>query len=158
MNTESGGNALAVNRWDSNWFAGHPSVGLMQVIAGTFRAFAGPFRNTGPFEYGVSVNPLANIYAGLNYAIHRYGTAWTSVLGQGHGYDRGGFLRPGWNLAYNGTGRPEPVGWNMTGGGGMTVVINVPESSNPAEVGRILASKLAAFKKQGGYIYRPAGF
>ena len=25
-------------------------------------------------------------------------------------YDRGGFLQPGWNLAYNGLGRPEPVG------------------------------------------------
>jgi len=25
-------------------------------------------------------------------------------------YDRGGFLRPGWNLAYNGLGRPERVG------------------------------------------------
>jgi len=25
-------------------------------------------------------------------------------------YDQGGFLRPGWNLAYNGLGRPEPVG------------------------------------------------
>lgn len=26
-------------------------------------------------------------------------------------YDRGGWLRPGWNLAYNGLGRPEPVGY-----------------------------------------------
>ena len=34
-------------------------------------------------------------------------------------YDKGGFLRPGWNLAYNGLGRPEPVG-----GGGITVVLN----------------------------------
>jgi TP901 family phage tail tape measure protein len=29
-------------------------------------------------------------------------------------YDRGGFLRPGWNLAYNGLGRPEPVGGGFT--------------------------------------------
>jgi len=89
MTTESGGNPTAVNRWDSNWLAGHPSVGLMQLIRGTFAAYAGPYRNIGPFEYGVSVNPLANIYAGLNYAIHRYGGGWTRVLGQGHGYARG---------------------------------------------------------------------
>lgn len=158
MTTESGGNPWIVNRSDSNWFAGHPSVGLMQVIAGTFAKYAGPFRRTGPFEYGVSVNPLANIFAGLNYATHAYGAGWTSVLGQGHGYDRGGYLPTGWSMAYNGTGRPEPVGWNYTGRGGDTYIFNVPESSNPAEVGRILATKLAAFKKQGGYIYRPAGF
>jgi hypothetical protein len=71
---ESGGNWRAVNRWDSNWRAGHPSVGGAQVIAGTFRAYAGPFRNVGPFLYGVSVDPLANSYAGGNYAVHRYGS------------------------------------------------------------------------------------
>jgi len=36
-------------------------------------------------------------------------------------YDQGGFLRPGWNLAYNGTGALEPVG-----GGGGTVNIYMP--------------------------------
>jgi len=108
MQTESGGNPTVVNRTDSNWLAGHPSVGLMQVIAGTFASYAGRYRNTGPFEYGVSVNPLANIFAGLNYAVHRYGAGWTRVLGQGHGYDSGGWLMPGWNPPmYNGTGRPE---------------------------------------------------
>jgi hypothetical protein len=110
MATESGGDPIIVNRSDINWLLGHPSVGLMQVIAGTFDAYAGPFRNVGPFEYGVSVNPLANIFAGLNYAIHRYGPGWTSVLGHGHGYDSGGWLPAGLSLAYNGTGRPEPVG------------------------------------------------
>jgi SLT domain-containing protein len=93
MQTESGGNPTIVNKWDSNWLAGHPSVGLMQVIQGTFDAFAGPFRNLGPFLYGVSVNPMANIFAGLNYAVHRYGAAWTSVLGHGHGYSQGGAVR-----------------------------------------------------------------
>src|SRR5258708_37696042 len=79
----------------------------MQVIGPTFRAYAGPFRTTGPFEYGVSVAPLANIFAGLNYALHRYGTL--AALGQPGGYDNGGWLRPGLSLAYNGTGRP-PMG------------------------------------------------
>ena len=109
MATESGGNPFVVNKWDSNWLAGHPSVGLMQVIAGTFDAYAGPFRNIGPFEYGVSVNPLANIFSALNYAIHRYGAGWTSVLGHGHGYDKGGWLSPGLTMAWNGTGRAERV-------------------------------------------------
>ncbi|TXS08226.1 hypothetical protein EAO71_37130, partial [Streptomyces sp. ms191] len=61
MNQESGGNPNIVNRWDSNWIAGHPSVGLMQVIGPTFRAYAGKMAGVGPFAYGVSTNPLANI-------------------------------------------------------------------------------------------------
>lgn len=107
MNQESGGNPTVVNTWDSNWKAGHPSVGLMQVIAGTFQHYAGAFRGRGPFSYGVSVDPLANTYAGLNYALHRYGSL--SALNRPGGYDSGGYLQPGLNLAYNGTGRPEPV-------------------------------------------------
>ena len=90
MTTESGGDETAVNRTDSNWQAGHPSVGLMQVIGPTFDTYAGPYKNTGPFLYGVSTNPLANIYAGLDYAVHRYGEGWTGVLGHGHGYYTGG--------------------------------------------------------------------
>lgn len=104
--TESGGNALAVNRTDINWQEGHPSVGIMQVIAGTFAANAGPFRNVGPFEYGVSVNRLANMYAGMHYAVGRYGSApggWTNVLGHGHGYDDGGWWPSG------------TIGWNTSG-------------------------------------------
>lgn len=92
MATESGGNPTAVNNSDSNAIAGTPSTGLMQVIGPTFAAYAGPFANTGPFLNGVSTNPEANIYAGINYAIHRYGSQWTSVLGQGHGYSAGGTL------------------------------------------------------------------
>jgi SLT domain-containing protein len=106
MTTESNGVANAVNHWDSNAKAGHPSTGLMQVIAGTFAEYAGPFRNIGPFENGVSINPLANIYAGLNYAVHAYGlNNLSSVLGHGHGYSAGGVL-------------PEKViGQGMTSGG-----------------------------------------
>jgi hypothetical protein len=108
MTTESGGNPLVVNKWDSNWAAGTPSVGLMQVIGPTFRAYAGPFAGLGPFEYGVSVNPLANIFAGINYAIHRYGAGWTSVLGHGHGYDQGGWLYPG-EIALSKLTKPEAI-------------------------------------------------
>jgi SLT domain-containing protein len=86
---ESGGNPNIVNKWDSNWKAGHPSVGLMQVIGPTYGAYAGPFKNTGPKLYGTSVNPLANIYAGLNYARNRYGSRWQSVLAGHTGYATG---------------------------------------------------------------------
>jgi hypothetical protein len=91
MQTESGGNPTIVNKSDINWQHGTPSVGLMQVIGPTFAANAGPYRNVGPFEYGVSVNPMANIFAGLNYARSRYGPG-LSGLGQGHGYAGGGVL------------------------------------------------------------------
>jgi hypothetical protein len=93
MTTESGGNVNAVNRTDSNAKAGHPSTGIFQLIASTFDAYAGPYRNTGPFMNGVSINPMAQSYAALNYAIHAYGMKnLSSVLGHGHGYSAGGVL------------------------------------------------------------------
>ncbi|MFD8018920.1 hypothetical protein ACFV6G_00585 [Streptomyces lavendulae] len=89
IDIESGGDPYAVNRWDINWQSGTPSVGLAQVIGPTFDAYAGPFRNTGPKLYGVSVNPLANIYAGLSYATKRYGSSWMRVLAGNTGYATG---------------------------------------------------------------------
>lgn len=108
MQQESGGNPTIVNKWDSNWQAGHPSVGLMQVIGPTFRAYAGKYLKRGPFSYGVSVDPLANIYSSMRYALSVYGSL-SKAYNRPGGYDSGGYLQPGMNLAYNGTGRPEPV-------------------------------------------------
>lgn len=108
MNQESGGNPTIVNTTDSNWLAGTPSVGLMQVIGPTFRRYADQFAGVGPFEYGVSVNPLANTYAGLNYARHAYPSIQFAMDKAG-GYDSGGWLPPGLTLAYNGTGQHERV-------------------------------------------------
>lgn len=108
MNQESGGDPNIVNRWDSNWLAGHPSVGLMQVIGPTFRAYAGRFRNRGPKLYGVSTNPLANVYASMRYALARYGSLSRAYNRPG-GYDNGGLLMPGWTPVYNGLGEPERV-------------------------------------------------
>jgi len=65
---ESGGNARAINLWDSNAKAGTPSMGLIQTIMPTFLAHAGALGGRGPYD------PLANIYAGLHYAISRYGS------------------------------------------------------------------------------------
>jgi SLT domain-containing protein len=153
MSQESGGNATVVNKWDSNWAAGTPSVGLMQVIGPTFAAYAGPFRGTGPFEYGVSVNPLANVYAGLSYALHNYGSIASAMMKAG-GYDAGGLLMPGLNLAYNGTGVPEVVTPPGAGknGAGSNVNVNVycHPSNNPAETARAIHQMLRAYKQTKG--------
>ncbi|MFI8084361.1 transglycosylase SLT domain-containing protein [Kitasatospora sp. NPDC086009] len=121
MNQESGGNPNIVNNWDTNAAAGTPSVGLMQVIGPTFRAYADQFRDVGPFSFGTSTNPLANVYAGLNYAVHRYGSL--SALNRPGGYDDGGYLPTGTSLVYNHTGRPEPVfttgQWDAIRNGGL---------------------------------------
>jgi SLT domain-containing protein len=80
IKVESGGNPNAINNWDGNAKAGHPSQGLMQTIASTFAAYAGPYRQLGVF------NPLASIYAGVNYALHRYGSHWPQALAGTKGY------------------------------------------------------------------------
>jgi hypothetical protein len=107
---ESGGNPNAINLTDSNARAGHPSQGLMQTIPGTFNAYAGPYRSLG------ITNPLANIFAGLNYGIHRYGSVSNipgirslAAGGRYRPYDSGGLLMPGLTMAYNGTGKAETV-------------------------------------------------
>ena len=84
MNQESGGNPNAINNWDSNAKAGQPSQGLMQTIPGTFNAYAGPYRSRG------ITDPLANIYAGCNYAIHRYGSL--AGMNRAGGYADGGVV------------------------------------------------------------------
>ena len=82
ISTESGGNPRAINLWDSNAQAGHPSKGLMQTIDSTFNAYAFPGHND-------IWNGFDNILAALNYAKHRYGSN-LSFLGHGHGYSDGG--------------------------------------------------------------------
>ena len=111
MNQESGGNPAAINNWDSNAKAGIPSQGLMQVIPPTFAAYAGPFAGR-PIT-----DPLANIYAGLNYALRRYGSlaALNRAGGYAEGgivpslYDKGGYLAPGVTIVSNQTSDPELV-------------------------------------------------
>lgn len=126
INLESGGNPNAINLWDSNALAGHPSMGLMQTIMSTFLSYSGPFRGLG------ITNPLANIYAGLNYALHRYGSIGAiDPLVRPYGYDRGGYLMPGYTLAYNGTGHPEPIvppGAGRVGGGAVVVQLVIDKA------------------------------
>jgi hypothetical protein len=140
---ESGGNWTAVNRTDSNWLAGHPSVGGAQVIRGTFNAYAGRFRGTGPYLYGVSVNPWANSYAGANYAVHRYGSmAAVDPRTRPIGYDTGyGVLPPGLSVSWNGTGRTEALG---PAGGATVVNIYPAPGMSERRVGQIVVEALEA--------------
>jgi SLT domain-containing protein len=69
MNQESGGNPTAINRTDSNWQRGTPSVGLMQVIGPTYRAYKDARRDVGPYAYGSSEDPLSNTLASMHYAL-----------------------------------------------------------------------------------------
>jgi hypothetical protein len=127
IDIESSGNPNAVNNSDSNAAKGDPSKGLLQVIGQTFRAYRSPNL---PDD---QLHPLANIYAGANYAIDRY-TALEKIWPTRAGYDSGGVLRPGMTLVENKTGRNEvaavfnPQQWNTmtqlasgSSGGGLSI-------------------------------------
>ncbi|MEU6181162.1 peptidoglycan DD-metalloendopeptidase family protein [Streptomyces coeruleorubidus] len=152
MNQESGGNPRAVNKWDSNWRAGHPSVGLMQVIGPTFRAHAGRFKNKGPFLYGTSIDPLANVYSSMRYALSAYGSLSRAYNRPG-GYDNGGWLPPGITPVVNETGVPEailnPAQWDAMitlaekvkrdqAGGHQITVNNPPQPTGEKQVADVL--------------------
>jgi SLT domain-containing protein/phage-related protein len=105
---ESGWNPNAINRWDSNAKAGHPSQGLAQTIPGTFNHYVpASLRSRGILD------PVANVAAAIRYIVSRYGNITNVQQANANkppaGYDSGGWLQPGYTLAYNGTGRPEPV-------------------------------------------------
>ena len=143
MNQESGGNPNAINNWDSNAAAGIPSQGLMQTIPPTFAAYAGPYASRG------ITDPLANIYAGCNYAINRYGSLAGMNRPGGYAdggiipelrptlYDKGGILPPGLTLVSNQTGHPETVLNHTPGQAGydkpaqVNFTVNIPEQSDP---------------------------
>lgn len=64
---ESSGDPRAINEWDSNWKAGHPSKGLLQTIDSTFNAHKLPGHDD-------IWNPVDNAAAAIRYAISRYGS------------------------------------------------------------------------------------
>jgi hypothetical protein len=159
MQTESGGNPRAINLWDSNARAGIPSQGLMQVIPPTFAAYAGPYVGRGIMD------PLANIYAAVAYAISRYGASIAQVLGHGHGYAAGGVvgepvmgygLRSGTPYSFGEAG-PElvsPLSGGLPGfpGPRRPVVVNVypRESQSEVEIARAVSRQLAWVAQTGG--------
>ena len=84
INTESSGNPHARQPGaDPDGDGSGPALGLMQTKRSTFETYKRKGDNGGIF------NGPSNIYAGLNYAKHRYGNS-LSFLGNGHGYAKGG--------------------------------------------------------------------
>jgi hypothetical protein len=63
----------------------------MQVIRGTYEAYK-PHPDRGPYKNGVSIDAYSNIYAGLNYALHRY-PSLAYAMNKPGGYDSGGIAR-----------------------------------------------------------------
>jgi tape measure domain-containing protein len=96
---ESGGNPNAINLWDSNAKAGHPSKGLFQTIDSTFNAYAMK-------GLGGIYNPIANAVAGIRYIMSRYGSVFNvpgikSMMSGGKykGYAIGtGYSSEGWAM------------------------------------------------------------
>lgn len=78
MQTESGGNPRAINKWDSNAKKGTPSKGLMQVIDPTFNAYARSGYNKNIYD------PISNILASVRYARSRYGSLAKAYRGVGY--------------------------------------------------------------------------
>jgi tape measure domain-containing protein len=111
---ESGGNPNAINLWDSNAKAGHPSKGLFQTIDSTFNAYAMK-------GLGGIYNPIANAVAGIRYIMSRYGSVF-NVPGiksmMGGGKYKGYAIGTGYS----------PEGWAMVGENGPELM-NLPRGS-----------------------------
>lgn len=101
---ESSGNPNAVNGWDSNARYGYASMGLLQVIAPTYRSYARPgYEGTlthvsaggrwQQYQWPYQTTPYTNLWAALNYVKGRYGyqkfVSWNNGLNQGYSVDRG---------------------------------------------------------------------
>ncbi|WP_313678464.1 tape measure protein [Corynebacterium stationis] len=86
IDIESGGDPNAKNDWDINAQNGDPSIGLLQVIKSTFEA------NRAQDLPNDQRHPLANIYAGINYANKRYGSL-DAIWPTRNGYNAGGWVR-----------------------------------------------------------------
>ncbi|WP_195604408.1 phage tail tape measure protein [Clostridium tyrobutyricum] len=143
--SESGGNPLSINLWDSNAAAGHPSKGLMQTIDSTFNQYA--IQGLGDIW-----NPIANAVAAIRYMIARYGSILNvpgikSMAGGGSyvGYASGTTNAvAGWRIV--GENGPE-LEYSPTGG--ETILNNsdtmaMLSSSSTSNAGRDLGSNLIA--------------
>jgi len=164
ISSESGGNPNAINLWDSNAKAGHPSKGLMQTIPTTFAAYVWPALR------GRSIyDPVANITAGVRYAIANYGIGM--LMGGGRhtgsgayqGYARGGLV-PGFGnrdsvpamLTPGEVVIPKNVVQHFAGGGvvGSSSAFAGVRSLSADDIGEAVAAAL-----EGGTLrVDPAGF
>lgn len=138
---ESGGNPRAINLWDSNFKAGHPSKGLLQTIDSTFSAYKLPGMDD-------IWNPIHNAVASIRYTLSRYGSIFNTpgiasmANGGGYkGYYKGGKV-PNTQYAWVGERGPELLRLP----GGSTVHSNGDSQSMIAK----MVSNLSAFANGGG--------
>jgi hypothetical protein len=127
-NGESGWNERAEN-------ASSGAYGIPQSLPASKLASAGPDWRT---------NPATQIRWGLDYIRSAYGNpsnAWAKWNQRSpHWYDNGGWLQPGYTVAYNGTGRAEAVLTGdqydalASGNGGHTIVIQPREAPGERQI------------------------
>ncbi|MHA3850892.1 phage tail tape measure protein [Lactiplantibacillus plantarum] len=104
ISRESNGNPKAINLWDSNAKAGHPSMGLVQTIRSTFDAY----KFSG---HGQIYNGYDDLLAGINYMKHIYGksaSAFARVSGS-EGYENGGIINTNQLIEVAEKNKPEMV-------------------------------------------------
>lgn len=145
IRTESSGNPRAINLTDSNARKGTPSKGLIQAIDPTFQAYR--LQNLPNDVY----DPLANIVAGIRYAVSRYGSLAKGM--RGVAYDSGGWLMP-----MNMLKEPEPVlapaQWRVAGDaidmvqrlageGAVKMTVNQLPGQSAADLAREIDRRLA---------------
>ena len=132
MARESSGNPQAINLTDSNAQAGHPSVGLLQFIPGTFNAYADPGFNSDIYD------PASQMRAFINYVNAIYGGVGT-FAGRGYGpYANGGYV------SGPGNGRSDSIPARLSNG---EFVVNANSTAN----NRPLLEKINSYAA-GGYV------
>lgn len=103
IQSESGGNPSILQQIQDVNSGGNEAMGLAQIIPGTFATWRDPSL---PND---RTDPWANLNAMARYVRGRYGEQGYMAIGNGIGYDSGGWLQPGLTTAVNATGKPEAI-------------------------------------------------
>lgn len=87
-------------------------------------------------------DPMGSIFNGVRSSYREGGHSDHIHVAE---YDKGGYLRPGWNLAYNGLGRPEPVG-----GGDVIIPVSIGGENVATVVFDMMRRKAKVFERYNG--------
>lgn len=153
---------VAADQWLNRKTGGHPGwasglrywLGQLSTQAG--KGLPGGQQTTGPG--GTGLPQITHTYGGdVGDTIGAFLGSIASPFGKAMGglvFDRGGWLKPGWNATYNATGRPEHL---VPAGPGDTVVhIDVSGASTDAE--KFLATMIKKYVKvRGGNVQKAYG-
>lgn len=99
---------------------------------------------------GAPIRPGRRHNAG-QFSLGDLEAAWAHKLRLGS-FDQGGFLPTGLSMAYNGTGRPEPVipAGHLGGGRNYHITVNVPPTANMKQVGRDIVEAIKHYEQGSG--------